>query len=55
MSTTKGTWHRPEAEPGAFAKGYDAIKWDQRESLTAYPSPSCMDTKEQEAESPLLA
>ena len=23
--TTKGTWHRPEGEPGAYASGYDRI------------------------------
>ena len=23
--TTKGVWHRPEAEPGAYANGYERI------------------------------
>ena len=24
-NTTKGVWHRPEAEPGAYANGYERI------------------------------
>ena len=47
-----GTWHggkgsdqRPEAEPGAFARGFDAIDWTARERAVR---------KQRETESKLL-
>jgi hypothetical protein len=35
-NTTKGVWHRPEAEKGAYANGYDRI-WGKADAVREMP------------------
>lgn len=44
-----GSWHggkgsdpRPEAEPGAFARGFDAIDWEARAREASCPLCGCI-------------